>query len=41
MNPFTQSLTRALADWDEEAFLARLPGIRAAFAGLTPRDTGR
>ncbi len=37
----SQVLTRALADWDEEAFLARLPGIRAAFAGLTPRETDR
>jgi hypothetical protein len=35
------ALDRALATWDEDAFVGALPALRLAFAELTPRETDR
>ena len=33
--------TRGSSAWDDATFLAHLPELRLAFAGLTPRETDR
>jgi hypothetical protein len=35
------ALDRRLRSWDDATFLAHLPELRLAFAGLTPRETDR
>lgn len=35
------ALDARLVDWDQRMFLAMLPELRLAFAGLTPRETDR
>ena len=35
----TQAIESLLGTWNEEEFLGRLPHLRLAFAGLTPRET--
>lgn len=41
MPGLTESVDRLMAGWTEDEFLERLPHLRVAFAGLTPRETDR
>jgi hypothetical protein len=36
-----QVLDRMFGRWDEDAFVAALPELRLAFAGMTPKETDR
>lgn len=37
----TDVISQLMKTWDDEEFLNRLPGLRAAFSSLTPRETDR
>jgi hypothetical protein len=39
--PLLRAVHGVLSDWSEAAFVAALPELRLAFAGLTPRETDR
>lgn len=36
-----ESISELLMDWDEESFIKRIPNLRLAFSGLTPRECDR
>ncbi len=38
---FIEAVERLLDRWDDDEFIKRLPHLRLAFAGLTPRETDR